>query len=414
MVVNNWFETTIGEQATLQRGIDITRAEQRPGRVPVVSSGGISSYHDTVQIKAPGVVLGRKGVVGSVYYIPEDYWPHDTTLWVKDFHGNHPRFIYYFFKSIASLIARMDVGSANPTLNRNHVHPIKVLWPPIAEQKTIAHILGTLDDKIELNQQMNQTLEAIARALFKSWFIDFDPVRAKLDGRQPIGMDAETAALFPAEFEDGGAIGQIPKGWTVKKLKDVLEVSRSGLKPEEFREESFDYFSLPAFDEGKLPKVEEGNQIKSNKYIVHNNAVLLSKLNPHIPRVWLPSTSLTRRAVCSTEFLVILPLQGMTCEYLYSLCNSQGFLETFSAMVTGTSGSHQRVKPEYLLNMDIVVSSPEITSQFTEIVGSFYRKVHENLSESQIFSSIRDALLPKLLSGEIRVQDAETVVEAVT
>lgn len=217
MGINKWFETTIGEQATLQRGIDITKAEQRPGKVPVVSSGGISSYHDTVQINAPGVILGRKGVVGSVYYITEDYWPHDTTLWVKDFHGNYPRFVYYFFKSIASTIATMDVGSANPTLNRNHVHPIKILWPPLDEQKAIAHILGTLDDKIELNREMNQTLEAMARAIFKSWFVDFDPVRAKMEGRQPAGMDAATAELFPDEFEES-ALGMIPKGWRIGNL----------------------------------------------------------------------------------------------------------------------------------------------------------------------------------------------------
>src|SRR6266481_6296981 len=119
-MADDWIETTIGAQITLQRGIDITRSEQRPGLVPVISSGGASSYHDTAAAFGPGVVLGRKGVVGSVYYIREDYWPHDTTLWAKDFHGNDPRFVYYFFKSVAPQIATMDVGSANPTLNRNH------------------------------------------------------------------------------------------------------------------------------------------------------------------------------------------------------------------------------------------------------------------------------------------------------
>ena len=175
-----WIETTIGEQATLQRGVDITKAEQRAGTVPVISSGGVSSFHDTAAASGPGVVLGRKGVVGSVYFIQSDYWPHDTTLWVKDFHGNNPRFVYYFFKWMAPRITTMDVGSANPTLNRNHVHPIEIRWPPLPEQRAIAHILGTLDDKIELNRRMNETLEAMARALFKSWFVDFDPVRAKM------------------------------------------------------------------------------------------------------------------------------------------------------------------------------------------------------------------------------------------
>src|SRR5690348_1049429 len=98
---NDWIKSTIGHQATLQRGFDITRAEQTFGVVPVVSSGGVASYHATAAAKGPGVVLGRKGVVGSVYFIKSDYWPHDTTLWVKDFHGNNPRFVYYFFKGIA-------------------------------------------------------------------------------------------------------------------------------------------------------------------------------------------------------------------------------------------------------------------------------------------------------------------------
>ena len=217
-------DTIIGEQATLQRGIDITRAEQRSGTVPVISSGGVSSYHDTPAATGPGVILGRKGVVGSVYFVATDYWPHDTTLWVKDFHGNDRRFVYYFFKWMAPRIATMDVGSANPTLNRNHVHPIEIRWPPLPEQRAIAHILGTLDDKIELNRRMNETLEAMARALFKSWFVDFDPVRAKAEGRDP-GLPKPLADLFPARLVDS-ELGEIPEGWEVGPLDSVLVLQR--------------------------------------------------------------------------------------------------------------------------------------------------------------------------------------------
>ncbi|MBN1632269.1 MAG: restriction endonuclease subunit S [Thermoleophilia bacterium] len=168
--MSEWIATTIGEQATLQRGFDITKTEQVEGDVPVISSGGVLSYHDVPMAKGPGVMLGRKGVLGTVWYTPGDYWPHSTSLWVKDFHGNYPRFVYYFFKWLGPRLVNMDVGSANPTLNRNHVHPMEVRWPPLPEQRAIAHILGTLDDKIELNRRMNETLEAMARALFKSWF----------------------------------------------------------------------------------------------------------------------------------------------------------------------------------------------------------------------------------------------------
>ncbi len=218
-MAGEWLETTIGEQVTLQRGIDITKTEQHNGKVPVVSSGGIASYHDVAQVQGPGVVLGRKGVVGSVYYVKSDYWPHDTTLWVKDFHGNEPRFVYYFFKQMALRIAGMDVGSANPTLNRNHVHPIEISWPPLAEQRAIAHNLGTLDDKIELNRRMNETLEAMARAIFKSWFVDFDPVRAKAEGRDP-GLPKHIAGLFPNRFEDS-ELDEIPAGWNVGSLEKI-------------------------------------------------------------------------------------------------------------------------------------------------------------------------------------------------
>jgi len=129
-------------------------------------------------------------------------------------------FIEYMFRHLKRHLQHQASGSVQDNINLETLERLQFPLPPLDEQKAIAHILGTLDDKIELNQQMNQTLEAIAHALFKSWFIDFDPVRAKLDGRQPIGMDAETAALFPAEFEDS-ALGKIPKGWKVKPLDQI-------------------------------------------------------------------------------------------------------------------------------------------------------------------------------------------------
>jgi len=415
MVVNNWFETTIGEQATLQRGIDITRAEQRPGRVPVVSSGGISSYHDTVQIKAPGVVLGRKGVVGSVYYIPEDYWPHDTTLWVKDFHGNHPRFIYYFFKSIASLIARMDVGSANPTLNRNHVHPIKVLWPPIAEQKTIAHILGTLDDKIELNQQMNQTLEAIARALFKSWFIDFDPVRAKLDGRQPIGMDAETAALFPAEFEDS-ALGEIPKGWKIQTSESIFSVKDGTHDSPKVAEAGYplvtsrhlkkgyiDFDNTYLISEDDFHEVNKRSKVDKNDVLITmigtvGNLLFIDyeEVNFAIKNVGLFKTS----------------EKPELSEYFYFYLRSDKIENYLKIRQAGTTQSYITLKT--LRTIPVLLPSSELVRLFSKSVTPQLQKITATREESHLLVSIRDALLPKLLSGEIRVQDAETVVEAVT
>ena len=143
----SWKESTIGDQITLQRGFDITKDQQRQGAVPVVSSGGIRSYHDTFKVRAPGVVMGRKGTLGKVFYLEEDFWPHDTTLWIKDFKGNDPRFVHRFFEVLD--VQGLDSGAANPALNRNLVHPLRVLWPPLDEQVVLAERIGNLSARAD-------------------------------------------------------------------------------------------------------------------------------------------------------------------------------------------------------------------------------------------------------------------------
>jgi type I restriction enzyme S subunit len=406
---SDWFETTIGAQATLQRGIDITRAEQRPGSVPVVSSGGVSSYHDTAAVSGPGVVLGRKGVVGSVYFINEDYWPHDTSLWVKDFHGNAPRFVYYFFRSIAPQLAALDVGSANPTLNRNHVHPILVTWPALPLQRKIAAFLAALDDRIDLLRQTNATLESIAQALFKSWFIDFDPVHAKAEGREPEGMDAATAALFPAEFEES-ALGLIPKGWRAGKFGDLAELAKGSVNPLAASGEVFEHYSLPAFDVNQLPVFERGEAIKSNKTRVPAGAVLQSKLNPHIPRVWLPSR-IGERAVCSTEFLPWVARRPASSELIYCTLTSPSFEASVRTLVTGTSNSHQRVKPDQVAALELVMAPDTVAEAFAQAASPLLRKAGANRLLAKGLAELRDSLLPRLISGKLRLPEAHAQLE---
>ena len=137
-----WFSTTIGDQATLKRGFDITKRQQVPGQIPVVSSGGVKSYHNKAMVEGPGVVIGRKGSIGQVYFIEENFWPHDTTLWVTSFRDNNPKFVYYFFKSMN--LAKLDSGAANPALNRNLIHPQKVSWPKTKLQPALVHKLDNI------------------------------------------------------------------------------------------------------------------------------------------------------------------------------------------------------------------------------------------------------------------------------
>ncbi|MGO1718931.1 MAG: restriction endonuclease subunit S [Luteimonas sp.] len=139
----SWIPCTVGDVVTLQRGFDITKAKQIDGDVPVISSGGAKSFHSVAKASGPGVVIGRKGSIGSVYYIEQDYWPHDTTLFVKDFKGHLPLLVSYLFRGLG--LAKLDTGAANPSLNRNLVHPLKINWPPLEQQEAVAASLSEVE-----------------------------------------------------------------------------------------------------------------------------------------------------------------------------------------------------------------------------------------------------------------------------
>jgi type I restriction enzyme S subunit len=412
---SEWITTCIGEQATLQRGFDITKAEQRPGTVPVVSSAGISSWHDTSMVKGPGVVLGRKGVVGSVHYIKEDFWPHDTSLWVKDFHGNNPQFVYYFFKAKAKDLSALDVGSANPTLNRNHVHPIEVKWPStLAEQENIASTLGTLDDRITLLRETNTTLEAIAQALFKSWFVDFDPVHAKQQGRAPEGMDAATAALFPDSFEES-ELGMVPKGWSYQTMSDVSTVGIGKTPPRKepqwFSEDAKDIRWVSIRDMGdygtyafKTSEFLTNDAVeKFNVRRIPENTVLMSfKLT--VGRLAISHEELTSNEAIAHFKLDKNPI--LSTEYIYLALKSFNF-----SSLSSTSSIADAVNSKTVREIPILVPSREVFESFQNLIFSIFEKIKLCEQQAIELADLRDTLLPRLISGQLRLHEAQALVE---
>lgn len=279
---------------------------------------------------------------------------------------------YLTHPSTKIYIESFNAGGSRRAITKGHIESFELPLPPLNEQKRIATILETISRKVELNRRMNDTLEAIAHAIFKSWFV----------GVGPSSTQAERTAFGT-----------------------IATISRETVNPMESPTESFDHYSIPAFDQGRVPTVEIGKDIKSNKFVVREDAVLLSKLNPRIPRVWMPLLSADRRAICSTEFLVLQTKSSFSREYLYDLCTSQSFLEVFTTMVTGTSGSHQRVKPEYLEQMLIAMPSEAHVKRYTEFVKPLHARVAHNLRENSTLIALRDALLPKLMSGEIEISN---------
>lgn len=319
-------------------------------------------------------------------------------------------FLYYLLSSMREYLFRLGVGAGStmPILNKGNFENITVCIPELSEQKKIAAILSILDDKIELNNLINETLESMAKAIFKEWFIDFGPVKAKAEGKKPYGMNDETASLFPDSFEES-ELGLIPKGWRVLTYSNVMEHTKDSVNPETFELVECIHYSLPNFDTGRNAKIEKITEIKSNKFRVHHNSILFSKLNPRTPRVWIANhnESETQMAIGSTEFVVICPTVPENRWLIYCLLNESMFLDRMSQTATGTSNSHQRIKPESIFETKWAAPNKDIIEHFHNAVQSLFELSLNNLKEIQHLTQTRDLLLPKLISGEIELKEIQ-------
>jgi type I restriction enzyme S subunit len=397
-MAGEWREVPLGEVITLQRGFDLSAQNRNPGKVPIVSSSGITGYHNEVAVPGPGVVTGRYGTIGQVFLIKEDFWPLNTTLWVKDFHGNDPQFISYLLRTVD--FRSCSDKSSVPGVNRNDLHRIPVLRPPLPEQKAIASILGALDDKIELNRRMNATLEAMARALFQSWFVDFDPVRAKLDGRQPAGLDPATAALFPASFQDS-PLGPIPLGWKAQSVPDAVEVNPRRTLTAGSLALYLDMKNVPT--QGHCAAEFVPREFSSGTKF-RNGDTLLARITPCLENgktAFVDTLQPDEIAWGSTEFIVIRPKPPLPPQFGYLLARSDPFRAHAIQNMTGTSG-RQRVPSECFNSLVLAVPTSEVAIRFDALTAPMFNKIRANEQQSRTLAGLRDSLLPRLLSGEVR------------
>jgi type I restriction enzyme S subunit len=376
-MTNKWLSVSLGEVVTLQRGFDLPSQKRRTGKVPIVSSSGISDYHSEAGVKGPGVVTGRYGTIGKVFFIKEDYWPLNTTLWVKDFHGNDPKFSAYLLRTID--FNSCSDKSGVPGVNRNDLHRIPVLLPPLLEQRSIAHVLGTLDDLIELNRQTNEILEEMARALFKSWFVDFDPVRAKLEGRALAGMDVTTAALFPDHFQDS-ELGQIPKGWEQKRWGDIATLEY-GKSLRDYRENG-----------GKYRVFGTNGPIGNHSEALCKEAgIVIGRKGAYRGIHYSPEPFFV---IDTAFYLKPEKLIDIRWAYYELLCFDLNNMDSGSAIPSTSRDDFYKIP--------VALPPLEIQLVFGEIVGSWFAITYANNAESRDLATLRDTLLPKLLSGEVK------------
>ena len=269
--------------------------------------------------------------------------------------------------------------------------------PPLPEQQAIANVLGTLDDKIDLNRRMNETLEAMARALFGSWFVDFGPVHAKAEGRRPAGMDATTADLFPSSFT-ASPLGKIPTGWHVGCFGEIAENPREGADPGACQPRT-PYIGLEHMPRKSIALGDWGaaEEATSNKFRFSRGDILFGKLRPYFHKVGVAVLD----GVCSTDILVIRPCEAEWYGIALSHASSEELVGHADAASTGTK--MPRTNWNDLAKYPIVIPGLEVARRFTETVRSLIESIRSNILQSRTLAAIRDALLPKLLSGEIRL-----------
>lgn len=377
--------------------------------VPIDIQKQIARY----TISVDDIFISIVGTIGLVGRIPERLNNANLTENAAKISVTKPEvidtdFLCYFLRSSfgQEQIKSLTVGSTQPKLAIFRIQEIKIPTIPISTQKKIADTLKSIDQKISINTQISRNLESMAKAIFKEWFIDFGPVKAKAEGRKPFGMDDETAALFPDSFEES-ELGMIPKGWKISNYSSVMEHIKHSVNPETFELVDCIHYSLPNFDDGRNPKKELVTDIKSNKFRVHHNSILFSKLNPRTPRIWIANhdESENQMAVGSTEFVVINPTLPENRWLAYCLLNESIFLDRMSQTATGTSNSHQRIKPESIFETKWANPNKEIIERFHKSVKNLFELSLNNLKEIQHLTQTRDILLPKLISGDIQLEN---------
>ena len=298
-----------------------------------------------------------------------------------------------------------STGTTVLGISQRELRKVEIPLPPLPEQRRIAHILGTLDEKMELNRQMNETLEATARAIFKSWFVDFDPVKAKMEGRKPPYIDTETAALFPSAFQDSPR-GKIPEGWEVGTLGKIAKNVRRSVKASEI-DSSEGFIGLEHMPRRNiaLSQWQIDAEIASNKYRFKKGEILFGKLNPHFHKVGVAPID----GICSTDILIIQPIDAEWFGVVLSLVSSDNFVAYTKAFSKGTT--LPRTNWNDISRYKIALPKIEIAQKYTEFIQPIIKRIIENIHQSHTLAQTRDTLLPKLLSGEIRVDDAVEILE---
>ena len=379
--MSGWREATLGDVCELKRGYDLPKGSRGGGSVPVISSSGPTGWHDEAKVKAPGVVTGRYGTLGQVFYVTEDFWPLNTSLYVRDFKGNDPKFVATLLRSLD--LGQYDGAAAVPGLNRNHLHTLPVRVPVLQIQRTIAHVAQGFDDLIENNRRRVAVLEEMARAIYREWFVKF---------RYP---GHEDVPLIDSAF------GPIPEGWEVEAASSALDVNP---KIKVDRSVAHPFLGMGDLSERDMVCFPSEARAGGSGAKFENGDTLFARITPSLEN---GKTGLVQCldegeiGLGSTEFIVLRG-RKVGSAFTYCLARSEDFRGNAIASMSGASG-RQRVRNECFDSYRLAVPPTRLVQQFEGLAEPMIAEVSARSVQARSLVELRDLLLPKLVTGQIDV-----------
>ncbi len=373
-----WESIQLGEFVTLKRGYDLSSSLRMDGSVPVVSSSGVTGRHNTAKVKGPGVVTGRYGTLGEVFFIADDFWPLNTSLYVQDFKGNDPRFSAYFLKSV--LKKTHSDKAAVPGVNRNDLHALTVrVTRDIGQQRAIVSILGAYDDLIENNRRRIQLLEQAARLLYEEWF-----VRLRFPGHEHVRI-----------------VNGVPEDWYVKTLGDIARTNEKSYRAEELPER-IGYIDISSVAKGRITDkttMSSGVAPGRARRRARSGDVIWSNVRPNL-RAFALVLDPGESDVVSTGFTVLTPIE-VPFSYLYLLVTTEQFVSHLENHATGVS--YPAVRSDDFERARVLCPAMGVLELFHKAVGPVFRLTSILERGARRLQEARGLLLPRLMNGEVGV-----------
>ncbi len=379
------------------RGGDIANGEIQTSQLRTITPE-ISQQYKRTLLKGGELLVSLVGNPGQVAIVPPSLAGANIARQVglvRLGEQVEPNFVKYYLLSQKGqeALGAKSKGSVQQVINLKDLKTVRIPVPDLPEQRAIAKILSSLDDKIELNRRMNATLEAMARALFKAWFVDFEPVHANKEDRPSTSASPEIAKLFPSEFENG-----IPKGWRIGTLSEIAINYRQNIDPNEINSEA-PYVGLEHIPRKSLALTEWGTASKaeSTKSDFRANDILFGKLRPYFHKVVIAPVD----GICSTDVLVVRPKEKYHLGQAAIQFSSDPLIQYATQLSNGAK--MPRTSWSDLAKFEVVVPSRPVSEEFTESVGFLVARILSNVNESRILGRTRDRILPRLINGSLEI-----------